>query len=80
MKLFHKSAERLELLHDMMERTGSRVDADFSSNGVSRLKSTIVSCLACRNSEECKLWLEEVEGEVAPPEFCANAQRLKCMR
>lgn len=68
------------MLNQMMERTGSRIDANISQCGANNIKSAIITCMACKSADECKLWLKEVEGEVSPPDFCANAQKLKQMR
>jgi len=80
MGFLQRSYERIELLHKMMDRTDTRLDSDLSLCGESNIKSALVSCLACKNVDECKLWLNEVEGAVRPPDFCANVHRLKGAR
>ena len=80
MGIIAKTAERLELLTQMMEKTGARVDADLSQSGSSKIQSAIIACLGCQHVDECKGFLQQVEGEVSPPEFCANVNRLPTMR
>ncbi|NKB52234.1 MAG: hypothetical protein GKR97_08435 [Rhizobiaceae bacterium] len=80
LKLFAKSAEHLELLSQMMDRTGSRIDADLSICGTNKIRSAMVACLGCKHVDACKSWLAEAEGEVSPPDFCANVNHLKTMK
>ena len=79
MGFFQNSADRLEFLNQMMERTDTRVDADISHRGANNIKSAIVACLGCKSVNECQTWLAEVDGVASPPDFCPNAQRLMRM-
>ncbi|MEM8651766.1 MAG: DUF6455 family protein [Pseudomonadota bacterium] len=79
MNFFTKSASRLELLQQMMERTGSEIETDFALSGGQNLKSAMVACLGCKHEEACKSWLALNEGKAPAPGFCANADRLNAL-
>lgn len=80
MGLFSRSAEHLELLSKMMDKTGARIDADLSLTGTSKIRSAMVSCMGCKHVGACKKWLAEAEDGIAPPDFCANVNHLKTMQ
>ena len=80
MGIFERSYDQLELLHQMMDKTGAHLDTDYSPCDEGNLKSAILSCLACRHSCECRVWLDSAEEGVSPPEFCPNVARLMRMR
>ena len=80
MGLFARSAEHLELLSRMMDKTGSRIDADLSLTGTSKIRSAMVACMGCKHVGACKKWLVDAEEGSNPPDFCANVNHLKTMQ
>ena len=80
MGLMSRSAEHLELLSQMIDKTGCRLDADLSLVGANKIRSAMIACIGCNNVGACKRWLAEAEEGSPPPEFCANVNRLKGMK
>ena len=77
MSFFSKLHDRMVLFNEMMDKTDTHIEGNYSEVGIDQVRSAVVSCAACKHQEECRLWLQEVEGEISPPKFCANAERLK---
>lgn len=74
-----KSAEHLDLLNDMVEKTNTNLATDLSEHGASQIRNAIIACLGCRHVDSCKKWLDQAEVGSAPPSFCANARRFSSL-
>lgn len=75
MGIFTRIANRMDRQSGLMGAMMQRLDLDIAGvagdgSGMA-LESAIRSCLACRNSDECKHWLESGSG--SEPDFCPNA-------
>lgn len=77
MGIVERVATRLEhqsyLMSVMMDRLGVNQElAGQEQLGLS-LARAVRSCLFCRHSDACKVWLSHCEGQPkAAPEFCGN--------
>ena len=80
MGLMSRTAEHLELLSQMIDKTGARLDADLSLVGANKIRSAMIACVGCDKVGECKQWLAEAEDGSSPPDFCANATKFRSMK
>lgn len=77
MGFMQKTADQLELLEQMIHRTGGN-PADVMLTATDQdVRSAMFACLGCRNTAVCKAWLAEDRSGSQPPSFCPNASRLK---
>lgn len=65
--------ERGGLLSAMLHRTGASLTETDGLASENIVRQAINRCLACRNGEECKAWLETATPGAKPPDFCPNA-------
>ena len=80
MGLISRSAEHLELLSQMIDKTGTRLDADLSLVGANKIRSAMIACIGCKHVGACKQWLAEAEEGSPAPDFCANANKFNTMK
>jgi len=75
MGIFARITERMDrqahLMGAMMERLDVDLEGAATEAGGVRLEAAARSCLACRDSEACRRWLEANDGSA--PAFCPNA-------
>ena len=81
MALFNRLSERAELMGEMFAQTDALADSgkfDWSLEG--KLKSAVVACASCQDTEACRVWLAEGRRHADPPAFCPNAGRIRSLR
>jgi len=76
MGFIEKTADQLELLEQMIERTGGNPGIVMLTATDQDVRSAMFACLGCRNTDACKKWLAEDHSGAEPPSFCPNASRL----
>lgn len=76
MGFFQKTGDQLELLEQMIERTGGTPGIDMLTATSQDVRSAMFTCLGCRHVAECKQWMAEDHTDVEPPSFCPNSSRL----
>ncbi len=76
MGFFQRTGDQLELLEQMVERTGGVAGIDMLTATNQDVRSAMFTCMSCRNAQKCKQWIAEEHTATSPPSFCPNNTRL----
>lgn len=77
MGFIQKTADQLELLEQMIERTSGGSGLDMLTASDQDVRSAMFACLGCKSTGVCKKWMAEDHTGEAPPAFCPNSERLE---
>ena len=77
---FKRFEERGNLLSAMFRRTGASFANADSLVAENTVRQAVGRCLACRDEEACKAWLETAKPGAKPPDFCRNAQLIEALK
>jgi hypothetical protein len=77
---FKRYEEHGNLMTAMFRRTGASFANADGLAAENTVRQAVDRCLACRDEEACKEWLDVAEPGAKPPSFCRNAQLIETLK
>jgi hypothetical protein len=80
--MLERMEQRLKSHSEMMERCGVDFERLAHDRFGMTLRAAVTACLACREGDVCRAWLDATAGEPVgePPRFCVNGWRFRAFR
>ena len=72
MGIYSKFVEHMDLMSQMMARTGASRSLR-NAEAEASLRQATFRCAACSDTEACGKWFENAPEGANPPSFCRNA-------
>ena len=72
--------DKMELMGEMFSQTGALEKAQNVGALEQEIRNAVVSCAACKATDECKEWLAEGHDHADAPVFCNNADRIERLK
>jgi hypothetical protein len=72
--IFNRIFRQAKLMDRMMDQLGVTATVAMQINNGRAWYEARTKCIDCLDHKACRRWLDNLDAQAAPPEFCANAR------